>query len=165
MLNLLDFSVVGLWHPSIISPADSYLSSRKVIQAAIVVTFVKTFVTLPLMLIHVQPICQTLTRISSIWKEAPYVRESKTVLDSGFNAVDFGFLWLDFGFFVSGFRIPIVRGILHSEAQNSGFHKKLRIYGFQKNNFYGFRNPYPLTWAKEAKESIGTAWYREKIDQ
>jgi len=43
--------------------------------------------------------------------------------------------------------------------------KNFPEYGFPKNKFYGFRNPYSLIWAKGAKESIGTAWYREKIDQ
>ena len=52
-------------------------------------------------------------------KDWPHVRESRTVLDSGFHAVDSGFrvpdsclfLWnLDSGFqsFVVGFRIPCV---------------------------------------------------------
>ena len=38
--------------------------------------------------------------------ESPYVRESMTVLDSGFHAVDSGFQLLDSGFQLSGFRIP-----------------------------------------------------------
>ena len=76
------------------------------------------------MLIHVLPICQTLTRIAALRKEAPHVRVSKTVFDSGFNAVDFGFLLLDCGFFVSGFRVQNVSGIPHSKAQNTGFHKQ-----------------------------------------
>ena len=37
---------------------------------------------------------------------SPHVRESMTVLDSGFHAVDSGFLVLDSGFQLSGFRIP-----------------------------------------------------------
>ena len=81
-------------------------------------------VTLPAMLIHVLPIFQTLTRIAALRKGVPHVRVSKTVLDSGFNAVDFGFPLLDYGFFVSGFRIPIISGIPHSKAQNTGFHKQ-----------------------------------------
>ena len=37
---------------------------------------------------------------------SPHVRESETVLDSGFHAVDSGFRVLDSGFQHSGFRIP-----------------------------------------------------------
>ena len=37
---------------------------------------------------------------------SPHVRESMTVLDSGFHAVDSGLQVLDFGFLFSGTRIP-----------------------------------------------------------
>ena len=37
---------------------------------------------------------------------SPHVRESMTVLDSGFHPVDSGFRVLDSGFQLSGFRIP-----------------------------------------------------------
>ena len=40
----------------------------------------------------------------------PYVRESKTVLDSGFHVMDSGFQVLDCGFFVSGSWIPDSNG-------------------------------------------------------
>ena len=43
---------------------------------------------------------------------SPYVRESRTVLDSGFHAVDSGFRVLDSGFKHSGFRI----------SKRAGFH-------------------------------------------
>ena len=64
---------------------------------------------------------------------SPHVRESKTVLDSGFHAVDSGFQLLDSRSYTVelGFRIPIVRGIPDSDscipdskAQDSGFHKQ-----------------------------------------
>ena len=37
-----------------------------------------------------------------VGKESPFVRSSKTVLDSGLHAVDSGFQALDSRFFVSG---------------------------------------------------------------
>ena len=37
---------------------------------------------------------------------SPHVRESMTVLDSGFHPADSGFRLLDSGFQLSGFRIP-----------------------------------------------------------
>ena len=39
-------------------------------------------------------------------QQSPHVRESMTVLDSGFRPVDSGFRVLDSGFQFSGFRIP-----------------------------------------------------------
>ena len=45
--------------------------------------------------------------------ESPHARESKTVLDSGFYAMDFRIPVLDSSFFLKlelGFRIPIVCG-------------------------------------------------------
>ena len=60
----------------------------------------------------------------------PHVRESKTVLDSGFQAVDSGFQVLE-SVFVSGI------WILDSKAQDSRFHK---------HKFHEFRNPDFLTW-------------------
>ena len=53
---------------------------------------------------------------------SPHVRESKTVLDSGFHPVDFGFGVLD-----SGFRIP------DSSSVDSGFQK-----GLDSNFFFLF---------------------------
>ena len=64
---------------------------------------------------------------------SPHVRESKTVLDSGFHAVDFGSQLLDSRSYTVelGFQIPIVGGIPDSDscipdskAQDSGFHKQ-----------------------------------------
>ena len=40
------------------------------------------------------------------WAKVAHVRESMTVLDSGFHAVDSGFQLLDSGFQLSEFRIP-----------------------------------------------------------
>ena len=37
-----------------------------------------------------------------VGKESPFVRKSKTVLDSGLHALHSGFQVLDSGFFVSG---------------------------------------------------------------
>ena len=53
---------------------------------------------------------------------SPHVRESGTVLDSGFHTLDSGFRVLDSGFQHSGFRIP-KRGGLHFF---SGFNAFLR---------------------------------------
>ena len=44
--------------------------------------------------------------IGAIILLSPHVRESMTVLDSGFATVDSGFRLLDSGFQLSGFRIP-----------------------------------------------------------
>ena len=74
------------------------------------------------------------TDVKAIYKGvSPHVRESKTLLDSGFHAVDSGFQLLDSRSFSVelGFRIRIVSGILDSytcipdsKAQDSGFHKQ-----------------------------------------
>ena len=75
-----------------------------------------------------------------------HIRESKTVLDSGFHTVDSGFRILcqknlDSGFqSLVGFQIPIISGIPDSsccipdsKAQDSGFHSEnLLDFGFQK---------------------------------
>ena len=66
-------------------------------------------------------------------QRSPHVRESKTVLDSGFHAVDSEFQLLDSRSYTVelGFRIPIVSGIPDSHScipdsnsQDSGFHKQ-----------------------------------------
>ena len=64
---------------------------------------------------------------------SPDVRESKTVLDSGFHTVDSGFQYLSLEL---GFWIPVVSGILDSlscipdsKDQDSGFHKQ-KFLGF-----------------------------------
>ena len=71
---------------------------------------------------------------------SPHGRESKTVLDSGFQAVNFGFQMLDSTLSVKlGFRIPIVSRILDSKARDSGF---------QKQRFPVFQDPDSLTWGE-----------------
>ena len=57
-----------------------------------------------MLLISVQT-CKALIR-HTYKRISLYVRETKTVLDSGFHAIDSGFLLLDFRFFVSETRIP-----------------------------------------------------------
>ena len=75
-----------------------------------------------------------------------HVRECKTVLESGFHAVDFQIPVLDSSSFFKlelGFRIPIVCGIPDSlswtpdcKTQNSIFHKRNSTNsGFRKQNF------------------------------
>ena len=71
---------------------------------------------------------------------SPHGRESKTVLDSGFQAVNFGFQMLDSTLSVKlGFRIPIVSRILDSKARDSGF---------QKQKFPVFQDPDFLIWGE-----------------
>ena len=72
---------------------------------------------------------------------SPYVRESKTVLDSKFHAVDSGFQLLDSRSFSMklGFRIPIVSGIQDSKVPDSRFHMQ---------KFPGCPNPNSLTWGE-----------------
>ena len=71
---------------------------------------------------------------------SPHGRESKTVLDSGFQAVNFGFQMLDSTLSVKlGFRIPIVSRILDSKARDSGF---------QKQKFPEFQDPDFLIWGE-----------------
>ena len=77
--------------------------------------------------------CATLSNVS------PHVKKSKTVLDSGFHAVDSGFQVVNpnsLSVEQFKFQIPIVSGITDSlscipdsKAQNSRFHEK---------NFPGF---------------------------
>ena len=73
-----------------------------------------------------------------VGKESPFVRSSKTVLDSGLHAVDSGFQALDSRFFVSGtWTRDSLSCIPDSKAQDSGFHKQ---------KFLAFRNPDYLTY-------------------
>ena len=53
-------------------------------------------------------ICKKLLKYTNVSREVyfPCVRTSKTVLDSGFNAMDFRFQVLDFGFQSRGFQVP-----------------------------------------------------------
>ena len=71
---------------------------------------------------------------------SPHIRESKTVLDSGFQALNSRFQMLDSTLSVElGFRIPIVSWILDSKA---------RDYGFQKQRFPVFQDPDSLIWGE-----------------
>ena len=80
-----------------------------------------------------------------LFSGSPHVSESKTVLDSGFLAVDSRFQVLDSRLCQRlGFRIPIFSRILQSlscipdsNEQHSWFHKQ---------RFLGFQNPHSLTW-------------------
>ena len=60
----------------------------------------------------------TTIHISGLIKVSPHVRESKTVLDSGFHAVDSGFQLLGSRSYTVelGFQIPIVSGIPDSHS-------------------------------------------------
>ena len=71
--------------------------------------------------------------------DSPHVRESKTVLDSGFHAMDSGFSLLYLKSFSEdlGFRIPIVSGILDSYSCIPD--SKAQDSRFQKQNFLRFR--------------------------
>ena len=87
---------------------------------------------------------------------SPHVRESKTLLDSGFHTVDSRFQLLDSRSFSGklGFRIRIVSGIRDSytcipdsKAQDSRFHKqKFPRFRIPNAKFPGFRNPDSFTW-------------------
>ena len=60
--------------------------------------------------------------------ESPHARESKTVLDSGFQAVDFRIPGTGFFIFLKlelGFRVPIVGGIPDSKDQDFVFHRRI----------------------------------------
>ena len=60
--------------------------------------------------------------------ESPHARESKTVLDSGFHAVDFripGTGFLIFFLLELGFRVPVVGGIPDSKDQDFVFHERI----------------------------------------
>ena len=81
-----------------------------------------------------------------------HVRESKTVLDSGFHAmIPDSSYWISVEFL---FWIPIVGGIPDSRTQDSGYNKK-NFIGFdipdsiQANLIFpGFRNQEFLTWGE-----------------
>ena len=87
----------------------------------------------------------------SAWLEnvSPHMRESKTVLDSGFRAVDSRF-------FVNGTYIPksnswwdFLSWIPDSKAGDSRFHNQNFVtFRFSQATFSVFRNPYSLTWGK-----------------
>lgn len=73
---------------------------------------------------------------TSVVLNLPHVKESKSLLDSGFRTVDSGFQRLDSGFHVCGSRFHTLQipGLL-----DSGFHKRLDS-GFQKLDS-GFQSP------------------------
>lgn len=89
------------------------------------------------------------------------IRESKTVLHSGYYAMD----WT----LGTGFRIAIVGGIPNSlslitdsESHDSGSHKqnlpdselyKWQFLGFHKQKIPGYRNPYSPKWGDMKKKS------------
>ena len=93
-----------------------------------------------------------------IWVLVLHVRESKTLLDSGFHAVDSGFQLLDSRPFPAElwFWIWIVSGIPDSytcipdsKAQDSRFHKqKFPRFWISNAKFPGFRNPDSFTWGE-----------------
>ena len=74
--------------------------------------------------------------------ESPHARESKTVLASGFHAVDFRIPGTGFLIFLLelGFRVPVVGGIPDSKDQGFVFHKRnFPDFRYRKQNFpYGF---------------------------
>ena len=72
---------------------------------------------------------------------SPYVRESKTVLESEFHAVDSGFQLLDSRSFSMklGLRISVVSGIPDSKVQDSRFHMQ---------KFPECPNPDSFTWGE-----------------
>ena len=73
------------------------------------------------------------------WNHSSHARESKTVLDSGFRAVELGFpiliVYNDFGFLelYSGFQSP---GFWNPQGKSS------QLQGFHKQKFIGLRNPH-----------------------
>ena len=87
---------------------------------------------------------------------SPLVRESKTLLDSGFHAVDSGFQLLDSRSFSVelGFQIRIVRGIPDSYTCIPD--SKAQDSGFQMQKFPGFRNPDSFTWCDSFMNKVET---------
>ena len=88
------------------------------------------------------------------------VRESKTVVDSGFHALDSGLWTPDSRYGIPdslslelGFRILIliVSGISDSKAQDSRF---------RKQKFPRFRNPDSVTWGEARRSNLDT-WLTE----
>ena len=88
---------------------------------------------------------------------SPHGRESKTVLDSGFQAVNFGFQMLDSSLSVElGFRIPIVSRILDSKARDSGF---------QKQSFSVFQDPDSLIWGELCRIEVVSTFTLSRISE
>ena len=89
-----------------------------------------------------------------LFVKSPHVRESKTVLDSWFQAVDSGFQVLDQVFFSETFIPDSLSCIPDSKAQGSWSsipHSTGKIFPdsvFHKQKFLGFRNPDSITYQK-----------------
>ena len=87
---------------------------------------------------------------------SPNARESKTVLNSGFRAVDFGLQIMDSGFFVCGTWIPDCNRLWDSDSSNC-----IPVSGFQST---GLRIPQAkislipdsLTWSDQADNATVT---------
>ena len=81
------------------------------------------------------------------------MRKSKTVLDSGFHAVDFGFHALDSSRCQWNLdsSIQIVRGIPDSLSRIPD--SKAQDFRFHRPTFHALRNPNSLTW-RELKPSL-----------
>ena len=88
---------------------------------------------------------------------SPHTRESKTVVDSGFQAVNSGFQMLDSSLSVElGFRIPIVSRILDSKARDSGF---------QKQSFPVFQDPDSLIWGELCRIGVVSTFTLSRMSE
>ena len=88
---------------------------------------------------------------------SPHIRESKTVVDSGFQAVNSGFQMLDSSLSVElGFRIPIVSRILDSKARDSGF---------QKQSFPVFQDPDSLIWGELCRIGVVSTFTLSRMSE
>ena len=96
------------------------------------------------------------------WPVSPHVKESKTVLDSGFHAVDSRsrsdteFWIINFLPVELRFRIPIVSGIPDSLGCIPGCPTQISAWdsGFNKQKFPWFRNPDFLTGTYGFSKSV-----------
>ena len=105
------------------------------------------------------------------WKNSYNVRESKTLLDSGFHAVDSGFYLLDsrsfsveLGFrirIVSGFRIPTPVFRIPKPRIPDSTSKNFQDSGFQMQKFPWFWNPDSFTWSEKTR----TMYYRYDVSK
>ena len=65
------------------------------------------------------------------------------------------------GFWIpdTGFRFPIVSGILDSKDQDSWFHKKKNVWIPDSiGEISGFQNPYCLTWGDSVMKTSNNQW-------
>ena len=90
------------------------------------------------------------------------MRESKTVLDSEFDALDSGFRVLDSSLCKTGFWIPNLSGIPGSLSCIPDY--KAKDTGFHKPKFLRFRNPDSLTWG-EIFQWAGGGWGEVEIKE